>query len=220
MDIKWSWSWRGRLGACWHHSVETECRKVLRAQWLPGCSPGCWEASDQFAHVSEQQLAAQLWACWFRAAFAHEKCCGPMKHEGSVACSSAVVQHIDSGEDWVSCCGVLTGCKPGVDWWLHCGQNEPGSVAGSVCQVRECDPMRSAGDLYSLMVGDQLVPNKLLGPFLCASSSELVALLLVSRRSLSPRVEAKNDADWRRRMWHGCHIYSVNSQVLTQWKLK
>ena len=58
------------------------------------------------------------------------------------------------------------------------------------------------------MVGDQLVPRELLGAFLCASGFELLAPLLVSRRSLLLIVGVKNDADWRRgvmRMWCGCH---------------
>jgi hypothetical protein len=25
-----------------HQSEEDECRQMLRAQWLPGCSAGCW----------------------------------------------------------------------------------------------------------------------------------------------------------------------------------
>jgi hypothetical protein len=71
-----------------------------------------------------------------------------------------------------------------------------------------CAPLRSASDVYSLMASDQLVPKKLLGTFLCTSSSKLVAPLLVSRHSSSLRVGLKNDADWRRRIRHmrcGCH---------------
>ena len=60
--------------------------------------------------------------------------------------------------------------------------------------------MQSAGDVYSLMASDQVV-----GAFLCDSGSELVAPLLVSRRSSSPRVGVKNDADLNRCMWRGCH---------------
>ena len=78
--------------------------------------------------------------------------------------------------------------------------------------------MRTAGDVYSLMVGDQSMPKKkLLGTFLRVNSSKLVALLLVPRQSSSLRVEVRNDADWRRRIrckWHGCHclICSRNEQ--------
>ena len=61
--------------------------------------------------------------------------------------------------------------------------------------------MCSASDVYSLMVGDQLVPKKLLGAFLCASGSELIAPLLARGCSSSLRLGVKNDADWRRRMW-------------------
>jgi hypothetical protein len=69
-------------------------------------------------------------------------------------------------------------------------------LVGSVCPVHGYAPVRSAGDVYSLTASDQLVPKKLLGAFLCASSSKLVAPLLVSRQNLSPRVGVKNDADW------------------------
>jgi hypothetical protein len=68
--------------------------------------------------------------------------------------------------------------------------------------------MQSASDVYSLMVGDQLVSKILMGVFLCTSGSELIALLLVSRCSLSLRVKVKTDADWRERMWRGCHLSS------------
>ena len=68
--------------------------------------------------------------------------------------------------------------------------------------------MQSASDVYSLMVGVQLVHKKLLGMFLCSGGFELVAPLLMSRCSSLLRVGVKNDADWRKRvchMWHGCH---------------
>ena len=112
---------------------------------------------------------------------------------------------------------VKTEC---ADQWLRCGQSAPGSVTSSVCPVWGCAPMRRATDVYSLMVGDQLVPKQLLGAFLCASGSEIIAPLLVSRRSLLPRVGVKNDADWKRHMWCGptdktryfvpCFSYSVS----------
>jgi hypothetical protein len=58
----------------------------------------------------------------------------------------------------------------------------------AVCLVRRRAPMRSAGGVYSLRGGDQLVPKKLLGAFVCVSGSEPVAPLLVRRRSSSSRV--------------------------------
>ena len=57
--------------------------------------------------------------------------------------------------------------------------------------------MWSAGDVYFLMVGDQLVPKKLLGVF--CTLAVLSSLLSVG---------VKDDADWRRRiwcMWHDHH---------------
>ena len=57
----------------------------VEVQWLL-----CSSASDQFAHVSEQQLAAQLWAGCVRAALTRERRCGLIEHEGSVAHLSAV----------------------------------------------------------------------------------------------------------------------------------
>jgi hypothetical protein len=60
--------------------------------------------------------------------------------------------------------------------------------------------MWSAGNVYSLMASNQLVPKKLLDAFLWASGSKLVAPLLVSSRGSLPRVGVKNDADWRRRI--------------------
>ena len=43
--------------------------------------------------------------------------------------------------------------------WLRSGRSEPVSVAGSVFPMRGCAPIRNAGDVYSLMVSDQLVPK-------------------------------------------------------------
>jgi hypothetical protein len=51
------------------------------------------------------------------------------------------------------------------------------------------------------MVGDQLVPKKLLGAFLCGCGCELIAPVLVSRQRSSLEVGVTNDADWRRHMW-------------------
>jgi hypothetical protein len=96
---------------------------------------------------------------------------------------------------------VLASWRLGVDQWLSCGQSEFGVELWAVCSVRGCAPLCSASDVYSLMVGDQLVPKKLLGTFLCASGSELIAPLLASRCSSSLRLGVKNDADWRRHMW-------------------
>ena len=73
-------------------------------------------------------------------------------------------------------------------------------------QCGDVPVMQSADDVYCMMGGDQLVPQKLLGMLLCASVFEVVVVLLVSRRSLSLRVGVKNDADWRRHMWRDCHI--------------
>jgi hypothetical protein len=56
--------------------------------------------------------------------------------------------------------------------------------------------MRSAGDVCSLLESEQLVPELLFIAFLFASGSELIAPLLVSRWTLSPRVGLKDDADW------------------------
>ena len=92
-----------------------------------------------------------------------------------------------------------------------------GCVVGSIFPVQRCALMRSAGNVYSLMVGEQLLPKKLLGTFLCASSSKLVVLFLVIRHSWSPRVKVKNEADWRRRMrcmWCGGHDSFLNSRCM------
>ena len=67
---------------------------------------------------------------------------------------------------------------------------------GSVCPMQGCALLRSAGDVCSLLDSEQLVPELLLIAFLFASGSALVAPLLVSRRTLSPRVGVKDDADW------------------------
>ena len=99
---------------------------------------------------------------WEFACLSEQHSHGLVEHEGSVAHLSAVAHHVDGREDWVSRCSVLAGWGPGVDRWLCCGQSEPGSVVGSVCPVQ--------------------------GAFLCTSGSELVAALLVSKRSLLPRV--------------------------------
>ena len=100
-------------------------------------------------------------------------------------------------------------CWLGADWWLSYRQREPGVVLRAVCLVWGCAPMRNAGDVYFLMVCDQLGPKKLSGSFLRASRFQLIALLLVSRRCLMQRVGVKDDADWRRHMWcdhHADHI--------------
>ena len=151
-----------------------ECRDWVsanvEAQWLPGCSAGCWgRVISSPVCVCEQQWAAQPWASCVRAVLARETCCGPVKRKDNVACLSTDAQRVDSGEDWVSRCRVLTGWRPGVDWWLRCGQSEPSSVAGSICLVQGCAPMRSAGIVYSLMVDDQLVAKKKLLGMFCMS---------------------------------------------------
>ena len=132
--------------------------------------------------------AAQWWAGCVTAALARERRCGSIAHPSSVA------QHTDSDEDWVSCCNVLTSWRPGVNKRLHCRQSEPGSVAGSICTVQRCAPLRSVGNVYSLTVGDQLVPKQLLGMFLCTKGiygMVATSLLLGNNSSLHVGIRSK-----------------------------
>ena len=137
------------LGHACIRARNIECWQVLRVQWLAGWSTGCWG----------RVTSAPVWVSRTDVGQLHQgsvslmRRCELVERKGSIAHSSAVAQHVDSGEDWVSRCSVLTGWGPGVDQWLHCGQREPGSVVGSVCPVRRCAPMQSASNVYSLMVG-------------------------------------------------------------------
>ena len=110
---------------------------------------------------------------------AHLRAVNQCSKRAALAHPSIETQCLDSGVETVSHCNVLaSGCLVGRD-----------------SPVRKCALMQSAGDVYSLMVCDQLVPKNLFGTFLYASSSELVTALLVSRQSSLPRVGVKDGAD-------------------------
>ena len=171
MDVEWNWDWWGRLGACLQQGTKV---RVLATCW--GCSGPveCEGSVGSSKHWEPVEREGSV--CWYkRRGPACWRWCG----------------------GWVSRCNMLTGWRLVVDRWLHCRQSEPGVVLRAVCLVQWCAPMWSAGDVYFLMVGDQLVPKKLLGVF--CTLAVLSSLLSVG---------VKDDADWRRRiwcMWHDHH---------------
>ena len=86
-DIEWSWSWWRRLGVSLHQSAETECWQMLRAEWLPGCSAGCWGwvtglpmwvSSEAVGRLCQGNLSPWevLWADKTQGQRSSSECCG------------------------------------------------------------------------------------------------------------------------------------------------